>query len=271
MKTIHISKLTYYNYTINILNSLKQNWENSSFNCLGDPKEKNLFLYIHGCDAKYCTKNGDIFYAKSGNIVYTPINCEYSVKFYNFEKEHHTIGVNFFLYDDNNQPFILDKNISIFKTSDKNYRFLFEKICDENKSTIPNKNRMKAAFYDIMANLCDEQYQNSHLGKYAVISKGIRYLQTCTTNDISIKEIALMCNVSECYFRRLFKEFSGMSPVEYLTRNKIHKAKTYLQYDNISIAEIASLSGFSDCSYFTKKFHEYTGKTPGEYRQSQKT
>ena len=125
---------------------------------------------------------------------------------------------------------------------------------------------MKAAFYDILANLC-EQYANTDLGKYKVISEGIRYLQTSTTSDISIKDIAEMCSVSECYFRRLFKEYSGMSPVEYLTRNKIQKAKTHLRYDNISIAEIASLSGFSDCSYFTKKFHEYTGKTPGEYKK----
>lgn len=77
-----------------------------------------------------------------------------------------------------------------------------------------------------------------------------------------------MCKVSECYFRRLFKEFSGMTPVEYITHNKIKKAKNYLKYENIPIGKIALLLGFSDASYFTKQFKSATGITPAEYKKT---
>lgn len=267
MKTIEVYDLVNYNYTIKVLNALKQDWQGRSFSCIGKPKEKNLFLYLDGCDAEYTTKSGDIFYAKSNSIVYAPINCEYSVRFCNFKANGScTIGVNFFLFDENNEPFVLNRDICIFPAADKSYQFLFDKICESSRSVQTNQNRMKAAFYDIMANL-SEQHQNSHFGKYKVIAEGIRYLQSCIANELSIKEIADMCNVSECYFRRLFREYSGMSPVEYLTKSKIHKAKTYLRYDHISVSEIAGILGFVDCAYFTKKFREYTGKTPSEYRK----
>lgn len=267
MNAIEIYNLISYNYTVKVLNALRQQWQGRSFSCIGKPKEKNIFLYLDGCDAEYTTKNGDIIFAASDSIVYAPINCEYSVRFMNFKSDAScTVGVNFFLFDESNEPFILNNDICVFPAADKSYQFLFDKICESSRCARPDKNRMKAAFYDIMANLCD-QTRSSGFGKYNVIANGIQYLQNCVSNERSVKEIADMCNVSECYFRRLFREYSGMSPVEYLTKNKIQKAKTYLRYDHISVSEIARLLGFVDCAYFTKKFREYTGKTPGEYRK----
>ena len=267
-KRVPVSELVNYNYAAVVLDALQQYWcESDSFSCIGRPKETNLFLYLDGCEAVYQSKTGKEVYAKSGNIVYTPMNSEYTVRFCNFQSEQSsTIGVNFLLFDEKNLPFILSNDLCAYQANDNRYKFLFDKLKDNDRIIMPNKSRMKAAFYDIIANL-GEYYQGKFWGKYSIIADGILYLQNCTAREVSIREVAAMCNVSECYFRRLFKEFSGMTPVEYLTQNKIQKAKTYLRYDHISIGEIAKLLGFVDAAYFTKKFRECTGQTPSAYRK----
>ena len=126
----------------------------------------------------------------------------------------------------------------------------------------------KAYFYEIMSLLC-ESCQKKRFGKYSVISEGIRYIESHDNPEVSVKDLADMCKVSECYFRRLFKEFSGMTPVEYITHNKIKKAKNYLKYENIPIGKIALLLGFSAASYFTKHLKIANGITPAEYKITQ--
>ena len=87
---------------------------------------------------------------------------------------------------------------------------------------------------------------------------------------LSIKEVAELCDVSEIYFRRLFKEYAGVSPIEYRMHTKIEKAKKYLQYDQMNTDEISALLGFTDPSYFCRQFKKHTGMTPTEYRQQSK-
>ena len=72
--------------------------------------------------------------------------------------------------------------------------------------------------------------------------------------------------MSEVYFRKLFKEYSGMSPAEYRTLARLCRAKVYLRENRLSLAEISDLPGFGDVSYFIKLFREANGITPREYR-----
>ena len=83
-------------------------------------------------------------------------------------------------------------------------------------------------------------------------------------------DIAQMCNISEVYFRRLFREYSGMSPVKYRNEKRMQRAKNYLLHTTLSIGEIAHRLGFPDDSYFIKSFREKTGVTPSEYRKNLK-
>ena len=268
MNIIPIAKLKKHNYSINVINALKQYWKISdSFSCIGSPKKKNMLLYLDGCSACYSIKGGESITVESGSIVYTPINCEYSVKFYNFQKpSSNTIGINLFIYDENNVPVILSDNIEVYTADNENYKLFFSKANSCSNLLHPNYGKMKSAVYDILSALSD-RYLPESFGKYNIIAPGILAIEKGCNENLYIKEIADLCNVSESYFRRLFKEYSGMSPMEYIIQYKIRRAKTLLRYNNISAAEIAELLGFGDPSYFTKKFKEYTKMTPTEYRK----
>jgi YesN/AraC family two-component response regulator len=70
------------------------------------------------------------------------------------------------------------------------------------------------------------------------------------------------------YISKLFREYKGMSPGEYLTRVRIAKAIELISHaNNVNVYDIAREVGFSDPSYFSRLFKQQTGMLPTEYRE----
>jgi len=259
-----ISLLDLYDkeFSLSFINAIKQNTETLSFfSCNGVPKNKNIFLYLNGCIAEYILKNGKKIKAGNGSFTYAPKGAEYTVSIYP-EKGNYadSIGVNFLLFDENGTEFILSDEILVFNENNVNYKSMFFSLVDENLSTA----KQKSVMYNIFAGLC-KQSKNIYKNRYSIISRGISYLETDETLDLSVKEIAAMCNVSEIYFRKLFKRYSGMSPNAFKINAKLNRAKNYLDH-GVPICEISEKLGFISPSYFTKLFKEHFGTTPSRYK-----
>ena len=78
--------------------------------------------------------------------------------------------------------------------------------------------------------------------------------------------IALLCDISPIYFRKLFQKIYKTSPIKYLIKIRINKAKEFLRGDYLSISDIAKLTGFSSVYTFSKAFKKETGISPSEYK-----
>ena len=92
-------------------------------------------------------------------------------------------------------------------------------------------------------------------------------LHTMTENSsVNLSDIVSPLNISEEHFCRIFKDYTGFRPFEYINRLKIQKAKELLKNSDLSIKDISYQTGFESHSYFSKLFKRYTGCTPGEYR-----
>ena len=86
--------------------------------------------------------------------------------------------------------------------------------------------------------------------------------------DFSIADKISKMGFSSDYMRRCFKEETGETPLDYLTRLRIERAKSLLiQKSFTSVGDVASLCGFSDNFYFSKTFKLHTGLSPREYRK----
>lgn len=82
---------------------------------------------------------------------------------------------------------------------------------------------------------------------------------------LSLSTLAAAAGVSRYHLCRLFKDQVGMTPMRYLERARIARAKTLIELDRMSLAEVAQAVGFADQSHFTRRFHTLEGCTPGEY------
>lgn len=85
--------------------------------------------------------------------------------------------------------------------------------------------------------------------------------------DITPEDIAERVNMSYSWFRRIFKQYTGLAPVQYIQEIRIHKSKELLTNSPLMIKEIAFEVGFNNTEYFATLFKKRTGYTPGRYRE----
>jgi AraC family transcriptional regulator len=82
----------------------------------------------------------------------------------------------------------------------------------------------------------------------------------------TLAEMARMAGVSQSHFTRLFKASTGKAPHAYYDELRMQLALELLQTTNQGIATIACLCGFNDQSYFSRRFRQYFGVSPSQFR-----
>ncbi len=94
----------------------------------------------------------------------------------------------------------------------------------------------------------------------------LEYINNHYTESISAKSVSQLFNYSEAYFCRQFKKEMGLTLSSYLRLLRIERAQQLLKQPELSIAQVAQLSGFSDCGYFCRCFQKHFQRTPTEMR-----
>jgi AraC family transcriptional regulator len=88
--------------------------------------------------------------------------------------------------------------------------------------------------------------------------------------DISLKDLAQICDLSVTYFARAFKSSVGVPPHRWLTEKRIENSKALLLSSDTMLADVALMSGFADQSHFTRIFTKVVGLSPGAWRRLHK-
>jgi AraC family transcriptional regulator len=93
------------------------------------------------------------------------------------------------------------------------------------------------------------------------------YIEQNMSRNITLEELANICNSSPVQFARKFYMHYGVRPHAYVLARKVERACEHLRKNRMALKEIALLSGFSDQSHLTRMFHRYKNITPAEYRK----
>ncbi|MFC5447143.1 helix-turn-helix domain-containing protein [Paenibacillus aestuarii] len=88
--------------------------------------------------------------------------------------------------------------------------------------------------------------------------------------QLSLQQVCNHIFMSMSYFSALFKQHTGLTFVEYVTRHRLERAKELLAESQLKTYELAAQVGYSDPQYFSVIFKRHTGMTPKEYRATQK-
>lgn len=100
-----------------------------------------------------------------------------------------------------------------------------------------------------------------------LIQVAVNYINNNYERDISLGDIAHFVFLSPSYFTRAFKEEVGMSPINYLLKTRIERAKELLKETQMKVSDIALGVGFANQQRFNEIFKKYTGITPLHYRK----
>ena len=100
------------------------------------------------------------------------------------------------------------------------------------------------------------------------LSKSIRHINENYTSDIKIDTLAKLENMCMTSYNLAFKKQMSIPPTKYILKLRMEHAMNLLSEDcDLSITEIARVSGYGDINFFSRTFKSYVGITPSEYRK----
>jgi AraC family transcriptional regulator len=92
--------------------------------------------------------------------------------------------------------------------------------------------------------------------------RAVEYIQDQLDADLTVSGIAQAVGMSPYHFTRLFKEFTGQTPYQYVVDARVKKAKELLTTGKFTISEVAYHVGFADQSHLTRHFKRAFGLPP---------
>lgn len=150
-------------------------------------------------------------------------------------------------------------------------------LCHENIST---ENRVEASLRNIkgeVAGLCSADevslyfqnkfrnlFERKQAGYSPRIEKALDYIKGHYQENITLKEIAAVMDISEIYASQLFKKVVGVSFMRYFTEYRMKIAKELI-LQGYKVYEVSEMIGYQTVQYFTTMFKKYEGCTPKEY------
>jgi len=92
------------------------------------------------------------------------------------------------------------------------------------------------------------------------------YIEHNLGEAISLEDLARVAGISRFHFARQFRAGTGESPMGYLVRTRVERAKALLCDSQTRVADISAELGFADQSHFTRTFRRLVGVPPSAYR-----
>ncbi|WP_277749328.1 helix-turn-helix domain-containing protein [Solirhodobacter olei] len=95
------------------------------------------------------------------------------------------------------------------------------------------------------------------------------HVDAAPAEDWPVRRLAALAGVSQAHFARSFKDAFGVPPHRYLLTRRIERAKSLLRDTDIPIVNVAFETGWNSLGTFGRVFHEITGQTPSDLRESE--
>lgn len=127
--------------------------------------------------------------------------------------------------------------------------------------------------FDIICNFIFQlrEYSASHHDGYSqrYIARIKQYILDNLSYNINLNDLATEINRNPSYISYIFKHETGQNLFDFITQERMKRAKHLLKNTDLKILDIARECGYEDQSYFSQVFKKYTGSTAGSFRKGE--
>lgn len=151
-------------------------------------------------------------------------------------------------------------------------RRLMPSLINELQSTHELRNAqtislLRAVLVELKRIVCGEAVDTeTHTWSEKRVQSLLTELSSTCDHHWTLTEMAERCGIQRTRLNTVFQKLTGSTPIEYLARIRMERAKTLLRETDTKIIDIAFECGFSSSQYFANTFKTATGASPSEYR-----
>lgn len=221
-----------------------------------DGRMKHGIIFTASGTMKYDMLSlGESYYVKRGELIFIPKDCVYSGTYFDDNTEIKI--VQFDIEGEAIPQYMKSPGIIDIPEVAKMIEEFFN----------PIKNHVQghpfyylSCLYDLLWRI-DESF---HLlpSKYKKLGAALTELTEYYYKNEKVSYYAELCEMSEVNFRRLFREYTGCSPIEYRNDIRLNEAKIKLLSGEYNVSEVAEITGFSNLSFFIRLYKKKFGYTP---------
>lgn len=243
---------------INKVFSFTNNFTNTSHKGIRKNRENSALVIKYEGETFY-VNNGKKIFSNNEHIVLLPKGCSYK---WECIKKGHFISIEF------DSDFVGKEIISI---KYPHYEKILKYFLSYNHDLVTNyeaKEFLKLKYaYDVLYEIINFIKSDLYIDRSAKnsINSVLEYINMNYFEHFTNEKLASKTKYGISHFRKLFTEIVGVSPLQYVTKVKMEKAKELLYSDVNKISEIAELLGYENVYYFSNAFKKYYGLSPLKY------
>ncbi len=273
-----ISRLCYSNIDFDITDVFSETWlERKEFSLYKSKSRpcSALFFVCSPIEVAFFEANGDlILTVQKGDILYIPKGMQYSVSVLGETgTKIDTYTINLTFYDESHREISpIDRPVIAARHQETRMELQLKRLSDafhQSRETPlgrkPNLARIKGEFFLLLDMINSTALQNDDV--YYPIRKGVEVFCDEWNQNEKIEKYAHISGVSETYFYRCFRKWSGKTPIEYRNMVRLSNAESLLRSTDMQIQKIAQTVGYDDPFYFSRIFMESYGISPKHYRK----
>ena len=138
------------------------------------------------------------------------------------------------------------------------------------QSDVIGKGLIREVFYHVLQGpqaspLFDLVSHNTHMSK---MERTLKHLHNHYDDKLDVEQLASMANMSSSTFHRNFKQITTSSPIQYVKKLRLSKAKDLLQDQGIKVKQAAAQVGYESATQFSREFTRYFGISPSDYAKA---
>jgi len=230
----------------------------------------NKLYYIQEGEG-YIKAGNQIYYPKPGDLCLLPADVVQSYGTINTNTYgkywcHFTAKIdNFNLFQ------LLEMPVMISISDHEGLKGKFERLVHHHKSEDwTSELQLQSAFLEIMAMMLEQAedvtIKTPATSSFEKLNVVLTYIEEHLSENITVDTLAQLVHFHPNYFIRMFKNTTGLSPIQYVNRKRMDKGRQLLSFTSLSISAIAESLGM-DATYFSRLFKEYMALSPSEYRE----
>ena len=237
-------------------------------------KDENTFIETHFHDFY------ELEFVISGSGTYTIDGVEYTIEagtlFFLTPLNYHCVDIKdaklynvMFSSDICDHTFLKDLTINapVSLQTDGKTKLCFEVFLDELCNNIDDSELSVALLEAIIARV-KKEVSNGNINKTrSIINRAELYILNNFRNGITLNDVAKELALTPTYFSQLFKKEKHVNFITYINDMRFEYARKLLIHSEMTVMQICAESGFNDYPNFIRRFKQYTGLYPTEYRK----